>query len=132
MSEKLALISVYDKTGLEEFAKRRDKLHFKILSTGQTAAFLKKSGLSVYEVSDYTGFSEILEGRVKTLHPKIHAGILARRSNQADAKTLADLKIDWIDLWLSICIPLKRPQPLTILILAVLLCCALPPKILNG
>src|SRR3989338_310312 len=98
MSEKLALISVYDKTGLEEFAKRLDKLHFKILSTGQTAAFLKKSGLSVYEVSDYTGFSEILEGRVKTLHPKIHAGILARRSNQADAKTLADLKIDWIDL----------------------------------
>ena len=92
------LISVYDKTGLEEFARRLKKLKFKILSTGNTAKFLKDKGIEVEEVSHYTGFPEILDGRVKTLHPKIHAGILARRSNASDKKSLADLKIDCIDL----------------------------------
>lgn len=99
MSEtRLALISVYDKTGLENFARSLIQLHFKIISTGKTAAFLKDCGISVQDVSDYTGFPEILGGRVKTLHPKIHAGILARKNETRDQKVLRDLDIPFIDL----------------------------------
>ncbi|MBI4126578.1 MAG: bifunctional phosphoribosylaminoimidazolecarboxamide formyltransferase/IMP cyclohydrolase, partial [Deltaproteobacteria bacterium] len=75
---KTALISVYDKSGLENFARRLKKLQFKIISTGNTAQFLRDHGIEVTEVSEYTGFPEILGGRVKTLHPKIHGGILGR------------------------------------------------------
>ncbi|MBI5299603.1 MAG: bifunctional phosphoribosylaminoimidazolecarboxamide formyltransferase/IMP cyclohydrolase [Deltaproteobacteria bacterium] len=99
MSEtRLALISVYDKTGLENFARSLIQLHFQIISTGKTAAFLKDCGISVQGVSDYTGFPEILGGRVKTLHPKIHAGILARKNETEDQKILRDLDIPFIDL----------------------------------
>src|SRR3989338_7530177 len=97
-SEKIALISVYDKTGLEDFARALGALHYKILSTGKTAQFLKQCGLAVEDVSDYTGFPEILVGRVKTLHPKVHAGILARRHEAGDQKAMKDLKIPFIDL----------------------------------
>ena len=77
---KRALISVSDKTGLQEFAKALIALDYEILSTGGTARALRKAGIPVLEVSDVTKFPEILDGRVKTLHPIIHAGILARNT----------------------------------------------------
>lgn len=98
MSEKkIALISVYDKTGLETFANRLVSLGYEILSTGNTAKYLKDRGIDCIEVSDYTGFPEIFEGRVKTLHPKIHAGILAPPSKEAQKK-LEEMGIDPISL----------------------------------
>ncbi|MBW2646110.1 MAG: IMP cyclohydrolase [Deltaproteobacteria bacterium] len=74
-----AIISVTDKTGIVEFAKELQGLGVKILSTGGTAKKLREGGVIVQEISDYTGFPEMLGGRVKTLHPKIHGGILGRR-----------------------------------------------------
>jgi phosphoribosylaminoimidazolecarboxamide formyltransferase/IMP cyclohydrolase len=74
-----ALLSVTDKSGLVEFGEFLADHGVEILSTGGTAKMLRESGLSVVEVSDYTGFPEMLDGRVKTLHPKIHGGILGRR-----------------------------------------------------
>ncbi len=75
-----ALISVSDKTGIVEFAKALSSRGIEILSTGGTARMLAQEGLPVVEVSDYTGFPEMMDGRVKTLHPKIHGGILGRRT----------------------------------------------------
>ena len=74
-----ALLSVSDKTGVIEFARELSALGIKLLSTGGTAKSLREAGLPVTDVSDYTGFPEMLDGRVKTLHPKVHGGILARR-----------------------------------------------------
>jgi len=91
-----ALLSVSDKTGLIELAQALAENQVEILSTGGTAQALKAAGIPVLEVSDYTGFPEILNGRVKTLHPKIHAGILARRLE--DQETLQKLAIPTIDL----------------------------------
>ncbi len=76
---KRALISVSDKTGIVEFAKSLGNFEIEILSTGGTAKLLSEIGIEVTEVSDYTGFPEIMDGRVKTLHPKIHGGLLGRR-----------------------------------------------------
>src|SRR6476620_5262172 len=74
-----ALLSVSDKTGILEFAQGLHGLGVKLLSTGGTAKLLADAGLPVTEVSDYTGFPEMMDGRVKTLHPKVHGGILGRR-----------------------------------------------------
>src|SRR5690349_12700065 len=74
-----ALLSVYDKTGVVDVARQLAALGCELISTGGTAAALREAGLTVAEVSDLTGFPEILDGRVKTLHPAIHAGLLARR-----------------------------------------------------
>jgi len=93
-----ALISVSDKTGILEFAKGLKKLGFEIISTGGTAKALKDGGVEVIGVSDITGFPECLDGRVKTLHPKIHAGILARRDNPKHMKQLSELGVDTIDV----------------------------------
>lgn len=93
----LALLSVSDKSGLDVFAKRLVRLGFEILSTGNTAKFLKDHRIACREVSDYTGFPEIFDGRVKTLHPKIHAGVLARATKE-DQKALDDLGATAIDL----------------------------------
>jgi len=79
LSIKRALISVSDKSGITEFAKQLRELGVEILSTGGTAKLLSDNGIEVIEVSDYTGFPEMMDGRVKTLHPKIHGGILGRR-----------------------------------------------------
>lgn len=79
-----ALISVSDKTGIVEFARELSKLKIELLSTGGTAKLLSENGISVTEVSDHTGFPEIMDGRVKTLHPKIHGGILGRRGQDDD------------------------------------------------
>jgi len=76
---KTALLSVSDKTGLVDFAKGLASLGAKILSTGGTAKALRDAGLTVVDVSEHTGLPEILDGRVKTLHPKVHGGILGRR-----------------------------------------------------
>ncbi|MBU2540366.1 MAG: bifunctional phosphoribosylaminoimidazolecarboxamide formyltransferase/IMP cyclohydrolase [Candidatus Omnitrophica bacterium] len=95
---KRALISVSDKTGIVEFAKGLKELGTEIISTGGTAALLKNSGIDVIEVGDYTGFPEMLNGRVKTLHPKIHAGLLALRNNQEHLESLHQHKIGLIDM----------------------------------
>lgn len=95
---KWALISVYKKDGIVDFAKRLQKLGYSILSTGNTAKLLKDNGLKVKEVSSYTGFPEILDGRVKTLHPKIHGGILADRDNKEHLTTIEKLDIERIDV----------------------------------
>ncbi|MET0262336.1 MAG: bifunctional phosphoribosylaminoimidazolecarboxamide formyltransferase/IMP cyclohydrolase [Rariglobus sp.] len=97
--EKLALLSVSDKTGLVDFATALVKQHgYKLLSTGGTAKLLAEKGLPVTEVSQHTGFPEMMEGRVKTLHPKIHGGLLARR-DKADHQAAAKAHgIDMIDL----------------------------------
>jgi phosphoribosylaminoimidazolecarboxamide formyltransferase/IMP cyclohydrolase len=95
---KYALISVSDKTGIEYLAVELEKMGYNILSTSHTADYLKQFCQKVVLVSDLTGFPEILEGRVKTLHPVIYAGILADRNNPAHAKTLSELKIEHIDV----------------------------------
>ncbi len=93
-----ALLSVSDKTGLVEFARALHDLGVEILSTGGTAKLLAAHGLPVIEVSDWTGFPEMLDGRLKTLHPKIHGGILARRDDPRHRQALAAHGIAPIDL----------------------------------
>jgi len=93
-----ALISVTDKTGVVELARGLAAAGVELLSTGGTAAALRQAGLEVMEVSSYTGQPEILGGRVKTLHPRIHGGILARRANPDDRRELEAAHIAPIDL----------------------------------
>ncbi|KJR41643.1 purine biosynthesis protein purH [Candidatus Magnetoovum chiemensis] len=93
-----ALISLSDKTGLIDFAKELNLMKIEILSTGGTAKTLRDAQIPVIEVSDYTGFPEILDGRVKTLHPKIHGAILARRDNPSDMETIKKYDINTIDM----------------------------------
>ncbi|MBU3734639.1 MAG: bifunctional phosphoribosylaminoimidazolecarboxamide formyltransferase/IMP cyclohydrolase [Candidatus Planktophila sp.] len=93
-----ALISVYDKDRLIEVGNALHSAGVEILSTGSTANTLKNSGIPVTEVSDYTGFPEIMDGRVKSLHPRIHAGILADQSNPDHQSAIADLEISPFDL----------------------------------
>ncbi len=95
---KQALISVSDKSGMLEFAQGLHQLGIKILSTGGTAKLLADNGVPVTEVADYTGFPEMLDGRVKTLQPKVHAGILARRDLPEHVATLNKHNIPTIDL----------------------------------
>jgi len=95
---KRALISVSHKQGLVAFARRLTALNVQIISTGGTARTLRDAGLAVTEISQITGFPEILDGRVKTLHPNVHAGILALRDNPAHLETLKEHGIEPIDL----------------------------------
>ena len=95
---KTALLSVSDKTGLIEFARGLASFGVAMLSTGGTAKLLRDSGISVTEVSDHTGFPEMLDGRVKTLHPKVHGGILARRDVPAHVEAIKSAGIASIDL----------------------------------
>jgi len=97
MDHRYALVSVYNKEGVVGFSNALSKQGFHILSTGGTAAVLKKKNVPFTEVSDVTGFPEMLDGRVKTLHPIIHAGILARRDSKTHLKTLKDHHIQRID-----------------------------------
>ena len=108
MKVKRALISVSDKEGITDFAKELSKLRIEILSTGGTAAVLSKAGIKIKEVSDVTGFPEMLDGRVKTLHPIIHAGILARRDEKEHIKTLEKHKIKTIDLLVCNLYPFEK------------------------
>ncbi len=98
MTIKQALISVSDKTGVLEFAQGLAAQGVKLLSTGGTAKMLRDAGLAVTEIGDYTGFPEMLDGRVKTLHPKVHGGILARRDLAEHMATIDAHGIPMIDL----------------------------------
>ncbi|MGC8976376.1 MAG: bifunctional phosphoribosylaminoimidazolecarboxamide formyltransferase/IMP cyclohydrolase [Candidatus Ratteibacteria bacterium] len=93
-----AVISVSDKTGIVELAKFLKKYNVEIISTGKTAKTLKENGIDVFEVSEFTGFPEILDGRVKTLHPKIYGGILSIRDNQDHLKQMKENEIKPIQL----------------------------------
>jgi phosphoribosylaminoimidazolecarboxamide formyltransferase / IMP cyclohydrolase len=95
---KRALVSVSDKSGIVELARALAALGIELISTGGTARLLHKEGLAVTDVSAYTGFAEMLDGRVKTLHPKIHAGLLARRDDPAHLHALTAAGIETIDL----------------------------------
>ncbi len=98
MTIKQALISVSDKTGVLEFAQGLAAQGVNLLSTGGTAKMLRDAGLTVTEIGDYTGFPEMLDGRVKTLHPKVHGGILARRDLPEHLETIKAHGIPMIDL----------------------------------
>ena len=95
---KRALISVSDKTNIVEFAKGLEKHGFEVISTGGTYTHLKNNGVSCISIEDVTHFPEILEGRVKTLHPKIHGGLLSKRGNELHNKHIAENNIEYIDL----------------------------------
>jgi phosphoribosylaminoimidazolecarboxamide formyltransferase/IMP cyclohydrolase len=95
---KRVLISVTDKAGIVEFAQGLQAFGVEILSTGGTAAQLRKSGVPVIDVSDYTGFPEMMDGRLKTLHPKIHGGLLALRDNPGHMSALREHGINLIDM----------------------------------
>jgi phosphoribosylaminoimidazolecarboxamide formyltransferase / IMP cyclohydrolase len=98
---KRALISVYDKTGVEDLARGLHEHGVEIVSTGSTAARIAAAGVPVTKVEDLTGFPECLDGRVKTLHPRVHAGLLADTGNPAHATQLADLDIEPFQLLVS-------------------------------
>ena len=95
---KRALISVSDKTNIVEFAKGLEKHGFEVISTGGTFTHLKNNGVGCISIEDVTHFPEILEGRVKTLHPKIHGGLLSKRGNELHNKHVAENNIEYIDL----------------------------------
>src|SRR5438105_4349465 len=93
-----AILSVTDKTGLVDFARRLSALNVELVSTGGTAKLLRESGLKVRDIADLTGFPEMLDGRVKTLHPRVHGGILHIRSNADHRKAIAEHGIAPIDM----------------------------------
>ena len=93
-----ALLSVTDKSGLADFAKGLEGMGVEIISTGGTARVLREAGVKVRDVSDVTGFPEMLDGRVKTLHPRVHGGILARRDDPKHRAQLSEHHIASIDL----------------------------------
>lgn len=103
-----ALISVSDKTGIVEFSKELVAMGVEIISTGGTYSKLKQEGVPAMEISELTGFPECLDGRVKTLHPMVHAGILAMRSNPEHMKQLEELKVETIDLVIVNLYPFKQ------------------------
>ena len=96
--KKRAILSVSDKTGIVEFAKELEALGYEVVSTGGTAKVLRENGVQVTGVSDITGFPECLDGRVKTLHPLVHAGILAMRSNPEHMRQVEELGVTLIDV----------------------------------
>ncbi len=98
MALERALISVYDKSGLADFARRLAARGIEIVSTGGTAKLLREAGIGVRDVSDLTGWPEMLGGRVKTLHPKVHGGILFRRGDAGDRRQASDHQITPIDI----------------------------------
>ena len=98
MAQPRALLSVWDKAGITDLGKSLSDMGWQILSTGGTAKTLREAGLEVTDVSEVTGHPEVFDGRVKTLHPAVHGGILARRSNEDDMSTLTELGYGTIDL----------------------------------
>lgn len=95
---KRAIISVSNKKGVIEFAKSLQTLGVEILSTGGTAKAMRDAGVKVKDVSDYTGFPEMLDGRLKTLHPKVHGALLARRDKPKDMEDIKEYGIELIDM----------------------------------
>ncbi len=95
--KKRALISVFDKTGVLEFAKFLYEKNIEIISTGGTYKYLKENGLNIIEISEVTNLKEMLDGRLETLHPNIHGGILAIRDNEEHMKNIKEEGIETID-----------------------------------
>src|SRR6184192_1611560 len=93
-----AILSVTDKTGLVDFAHKLSGMGVELISTGGTAKLLRDSGIAVKDISELTGFPEMLDGRVKTLHPKVHGGILHRRENPKHRSAIAEHGIQPIDM----------------------------------
>jgi phosphoribosylaminoimidazolecarboxamide formyltransferase / IMP cyclohydrolase len=93
-----ALFSVSDKTGIADFARELAQYGIQFISTGGTATILRENGLELMDVSDYTGYPEMMDGRVKTLHPKIHGGILGIRSNPEHIREMDTYNIESIDM----------------------------------
>src|SRR6476619_220815 len=93
-----ALLSVSDKRGIADFARGLAELDIELISTGGTATELRAAGLEVRSISDFTGFPEIMDGRVKTLHPKLYAGVLARRDEPAHMVAADEHEIEFVDL----------------------------------
>ena len=93
-----AVISLTDKSGIEGFAKELEALGIEILSTGGTAKKMRESGIAVKDVSEFTGFPEMLDGRVKTLHPKVHGGILAQKTNPDHVAQMKQHGLEAIDI----------------------------------
>jgi len=93
-----AILSVTDKTGLVEFARKLADMRVELISTGGTAKLLRESGIPVQDIAELTGFPEMLDGRVKTLHPKVHGGILHRRENPKHRSAIAEHGIQPIDM----------------------------------
>ncbi len=108
MAIKRALISVSDKTGVVEFANELAKLGVEIISTGGTAKMLQEAGINVIGISEVTGFPEIMDGRVKTLHPNIHGGLLAVRDDEVHRRQMEELHIEPIDLVVVNLYPFKE------------------------
>jgi phosphoribosylaminoimidazolecarboxamide formyltransferase/IMP cyclohydrolase len=106
--KKRALISVFDKNGIVEFAQRLVQKDYEIISTGGTAKTLVDAGIKIIGISEITGYPECLDGRVKTLHPKIHGGLLAIRENAEHMETLKNLDINTIDMVVSNLYPFKQ------------------------
>lgn len=106
--KKRALFSVSDKSGLVEFANRLTKAGWEIIATGGTMKLLQQSGIETINISDVTGFPEICDGRVKTLHPKVHGGLLARRDVEEHVKALKDNGIEFIDMVCVNLYPFRR------------------------
>ena len=106
---KRALISVSDKKGIVEFARKISSLGFEIISTGGTAKELSAAGLPIIGIQEITGFPECLDGRVKTLHPKVHGGILAMRGDPGHMAEVKKLDIDPLDMVVVHLYPLSRP-----------------------
>ena len=98
MSIKRALVSVSDKQGIVDFCRELSALGVEIISTGGTSTLLAKEGVPVIGISDVTGFPEIMDGRVKTLHPAVHSGLLAVRDNEEHTRQMTELGLDYIDL----------------------------------
>ena len=111
--KKRALISVSDKTGIVEFAKEIALLGYEIISTGGTLKVLKDAKIDVIGISEITGFPECLDGRVKTLHPNVHAGLLAVRSNKEHMSQLEKLNINTIDIVVVNLYPFKQLRKTT-------------------
>jgi phosphoribosylaminoimidazolecarboxamide formyltransferase/IMP cyclohydrolase len=93
-----AIISVTDKSGIVEFSRKLEDMGVEILSTGGTARVIREGGVKVKDISEYTGFPEMMDGRVKTLHPKVHGGLLGIRSNPEHVKMMQENGISNIDL----------------------------------
>ena len=106
--KKRALISVSDKNGVVDAAKRLAAMGYEIISTGGTQKCLEDAGLKTLNISDGTGFPECLDGRVKTLHPAVHAGLLAKRDNAEHMRRLKELKIQTIDVVIVNLYPFKQ------------------------
>ncbi len=105
---KRALISVSDKNGIVEFAQELTKLGWEIISTGGTKVALDQAGVATIAIDDVTGFPEMMDGRVKTLHPKIHGGLLARRDLDSHLQATKDHEIGLIDLVVVNLYPFKE------------------------